>query len=185
MNGEDEPDDSKGERFADLIGQTKDIARGPERVMSPPKKPRPFHDKSDSSDRSGDHNRSTTSTFRFPEPNEPGLAAARGVSDAQLRALRRAEPAPEEQIDLHGLRRDAAGRLIARRVESARARGLRCVILIHGRGRRSATGEAVLRDSVPDWLSNSPCAAHVLAFAPAPDTMGGEGATVVLLRSAE
>jgi DNA-nicking Smr family endonuclease len=75
--------------------------------------------------------------------------------------------------------------LIASRIESARARGLRCVVLIHGRGRRSETGESVLRESVPGWLSKAPCATHVLAFAPAPKRLGGEGATLVLLRRAD
>ncbi len=185
MNGEDDRDKTSGDRFADLIGQTKDIARGPARAKAPPSKPRVLGKTGNASDRSGPANQGPGSAFRFPESGEPRLAAAGGVSDTQLLALRRADPAPEEKIDLHGLRREAAGRLIARRIESARTRGLRCVILIHGRGRRSETGEAVLRDSVPGWLCELPCARHVLAFAPAPNQFGGEGATLVLLRRAD
>jgi DNA-nicking Smr family endonuclease len=185
MNGKGEPGDSSGESFADLIGETKDIARGPAQAKTSTQKPRLFHEKSRAADQSDSSNAKTISGFRFPDPSEPGLGAASGVSDAQLLALRRSEPAPEERIDLHGLRREAAGRLIARRVESARARGLRCLILIHGRGRGSGTGEAVLRDSVPGWLASAPCANHVLAFAPAPNRLGGEGATLVLLRRAD
>jgi DNA-nicking Smr family endonuclease len=185
MSGGSDSDDKSGERFADLIGETKDIARGPARVKTPLQKPGALRNKGNRSDASDNSDQATTSAFRFPETGEPGLGAAGGVSDAQLLALRRADPEPEERIDLHGLRREAAGRLVANRIESARARGLRCVVLIHGRGRRSETGESVLRESVPGWLSKAPCATHVLAFAPAPKRLGGEGATLVLLRRAD
>ena len=173
MSGQGDPSDPDGESFASLIGETREIDRGPRKAAIPSKKPdlqlnRDVEAKS--------------AAFRFPEPDEPRLAAAHGVSDARLLALRRADPEPEERIDLHGLRRDAAARLIARRLESARARGLRCVAVIHGRGRGSENGEPVLRESVPDWLSKPPCASHVLAFAPAPVQWGGEGAMIVLLR---
>jgi DNA-nicking Smr family endonuclease len=80
------------------------------------------------------------------------------------------------------LRQKEARRLLATRLESAQARGLRCVTVIHGRGRGSQMGDAVLRDSISDWLSKAPCAKTLLAFAPAPNRLGGEGATLVLLR---
>ena len=160
------------ESFADLIGETKDFDRRPAQAKNPTQKPRVLGIKAPR----------TKAAFRFPDPNEPRLAAADGVSDAQLHALRRAEPEPEERIDLHGLRRDAAGRLIASRIASARARDLRCVVVIHGRGQSSEGEEAVLRDSLPGWLSKAPCMSDVLAFAPAPNRLGGEGAMLVLLR---
>jgi DNA-nicking Smr family endonuclease len=54
--------------------------------------------------------------------------------------------------------------------------------VIHGQGKRSETGEAVLREGLPDWLTGSRCSEYVLAFAPAVARLGGEGATLVLLR---
>lgn len=172
LGGDDEKD-ADSESFADLIGKTKPISRGPARVErtargSRTTRPHPIGGR--------------TSDFRWPDPDEPRLAAAFGVSDAQLFALGRGEPEPEEKIDLHGLRRDSAGRLLADRIESARARGLRCVVVVHGRGQGSGGGEAVLRDALPGWLSKAPCARHLLGFAPAPSRHGGEGAILVLLR---
>jgi DNA-nicking Smr family endonuclease len=169
-------DEGKGddsESFADLIGETKPIARGPARVE------RAAREASASRPRIAP---TQTSAFRWPDADEPRLAGAPGVSDTQLFALGRGEPEPEERIDLHGLRLEAAGRVVADRIKSARARNLRCVVVVHGRGQRSGTGEAVLRDALPGWLSKSACAKHLLGFAPAPKRHGGDGAMLVLLR---
>jgi DNA-nicking Smr family endonuclease len=104
------------------------------------------------------------------------------VSDRQLRTLSRGEIEPEEQLDLHGVRSASAPALLARRLATARAGGCRCLRVIHGHGERSGSGESVLRDHLPDWLTSGRCAEHVLAFAPAPPRLGGTGATLVLLR---
>lgn len=163
--------------FRDLLGEdARPLDRGPERVG-----PAGGQRRGPSPRREG----SARAAFRWPDPDERLRAAAAGVNDATLAALARGEPAPEERIDLHGARRDAAAALLRRRIADTRARGLRCVIVIHGRGRHSATGEAVLREALPGWLSAGPAASHVLAFAPAPTSLGGDGATLVLLRRAE
>ncbi len=162
-----------GDDFAELFGEAKRIDRGPARVD---KRTRPAVRSKRAKGGKGPR-------FRWPDPSDRSCAAAEGVSDRQLLALRRGEPAPEERIDLHGARRDAAGPLLARRIESARAQGLRCVIVIHGRGQHSPLGEAVLKDAVPDWLTKGATGRAVLAFAPAPERLGGQGATLVLLRA--
>lgn len=173
IDGGGDEEDSDSESFADLVGETKPIARGPARVEMPTRDSRAIRPRKISA---------KTSALRWPDPEEPRLAAASGVNDAQLFALGRGDPEPEEKIDLHGLRREAARRVLADRLESARARDLRCVVVIHGRGQRSEMGEAVLRDALPGWLSETPCAQHLLGFAPAPNQHGGEGAILVLLR---
>ena len=171
MNGRDGGD---GDDFADLFGgEAKPISRGPARVET---RTKPVVRGRGESGGAGPR-------FRWPDPGDRGCAAAEGVSDQQLLALRRGEPEVEERIDLHGARRDAAGPILAKRIESARAQGLRCVIVIHGRGQHSPLGEAVLKDAVPDWLTKGANGRAVLAFAPAPDRLGGDGATLVLLRA--
>ena len=108
------------------------------------------------------------------------------MSDRQLFALSRAEPPPEERIDLHGLRREAAHRIIVERITSARARGLRCVMVIHGRGERSGSGELPSCEThCPDGSLAMDARNIVLGFTPAPNHLGGEGATLVLLRKME
>ena len=163
-----------GDDFADLFGdKARPIDRGPDRV-APRSKP---------AVRGIPQSDGAAPKFRWPDPEERGCAAADGVSDQQLFALRRGDPEPEERIDLHRTRKDAAGPLLAKRIQSARAQGLRCVVVIHGRGQHSPLGEAVLKDALPGWLTKGATGHAVLAFAPAPDRMGGDGATLVLLRS--
>jgi DNA-nicking Smr family endonuclease len=168
-------DDDVGKRFADLVGETKPLKDGAPRM--PPATPDPARKQARLSGRDA-----PPSHFRWPDPEQPLLAGGGGVSDRQLQQLARGEPAPEERIDLHGVRADAAQRLLVQRLESARARGLRCVVLIHGQGKGSRSGQAILRERLPDWLSKPPVATSVFAFAPAPSRLGGEGATLVLLR---
>jgi DNA-nicking Smr family endonuclease len=173
-DNESDPDDVSS--FASQSGDVKPLARGPVRLP-----PTSGHARAKRRIRPSD-GISAAGKFRWPDPDDRHRAAAEGVSDTQLIALSRGEPEPLERIDLHGTRREMAVHLLTKRLESARAEGLDCVIVIHGRGLRSATGESVLRDALPDWLTTGKCARHVLAFAPAPGRLGGLGATLVLLR---
>jgi DNA-nicking Smr family endonuclease len=171
-------DDKSESSFADLIGETRPV-KGNKEVLSPAARATP------NAKRMDPRSSSPTSApirFRRPDAQEPRLAAAPGVSDKQLLELRRGDKETEERIDFHGLREEAAGRHLAQRLESAIARGLRCVIVIHGRGTSNEGGDAVLRERLPGWLMKPPNAERVLAFAPAPAKLGGEGATLVLLR---
>jgi len=97
----------------------------------------------------------------------------------RLVRLRRGDPPPERELDLHGLRGEEARRALHAELRAALAAGERCLLVIHGRGARSQAG-AVLRDALPAWLAEPPHGPRILAFAAADDH--GGGATYVLLR---
>jgi DNA-nicking Smr family endonuclease len=119
--------------------------------------------------------------FLFPIDGEPLCGLARGVDRRHLDALRRGEIEEEAELDLHGLSaRDARAALRAA-LDEAWSGGLRCVRIVHGRGRHSEQGP-VLKASLADWLAEPPLDARVMAFAPAAGRAGGAGATLVLLR---
>jgi DNA-nicking Smr family endonuclease len=106
----------------------------------------------------------------------------RGIGPEVVRKLRRGVWALQGQLDLHGLRRDAAReRLAAFLRESARA-GHRCVRIVHGKGHGSPGREPVLKAKVRSWLVQRN---EVLAFTHARGSEGGHGALIVLLRSSE
>lgn len=106
---------------------------------------------------------------------------AAGTDRVHLRRLRRGQPEPDWEIDLHGLTAREARAALRAAIAEAYAEGARCGLVIHGRGHGSEAG-AVLREGVPEWLTAPPTGARVLAFTPALPRDGGEGATYVLLR---
>jgi len=62
--------------------------------------------------------------------------------------------APHE-VDLHGLRPEAALRRVAQELHAARVRGLSTVVLVTGRGWGNLRQEPILRDHVQRWLSGA------------------------------
>lgn len=97
-----------------------------------------------------------------------------------VRKLRRGVWAIQAQLDLHGLRRDAARERLSEFLRAAGDERLRCVRVIHGKGNGSPGREPVLKAKVKSWLAQH---AQVLAFTQARAAEGGAGALVVLLAS--
>ena len=105
-----------------------------------------------------------------------------GLDPRVLKRLRRGEFTPQADLDLHGTDAATARGLVEAFVVESHARGLRCLRVVHGRGRRSPNGEAVLKPSLPRWLERGPARRIVLAYTSAPPPDGGAGATYILLR---
>ncbi|MEN8159592.1 MAG: Smr/MutS family protein [Myxococcota bacterium] len=119
--------------------------------------------------------------FAIERLGERSEGLAQGVDRKHLLRLRRGERRIERRVDLHGLVAAEAKRLLARELTSAQTEGLRCVLVIHGRGLHSEDGP-VLREGVVAWLTTEPLARRVMAFASARPEHGGPGASYVLLR---
>ncbi|MEO8408267.1 MAG: Smr/MutS family protein, partial [Oxalobacteraceae bacterium] len=64
-----------------------------------------------------------------------------GVGADVVRKLRKGHWTIQDQLDLHGLRRDAARDALGAFLRSATRRGLRCVRIIHGKGLGSVNKE--------------------------------------------
>jgi len=102
-----------------------------------------------------------------------------------VRELRAGAPAVDAQLDLHGRARAEALRGLEKFAVTARARGARALLVIHGSGHRSDADGPVLRPAVWEWLASAAAArAGVMAFTSARPRDGGVGATLVLLRRA-
>ncbi len=103
-----------------------------------------------------------------------------GIGPDVVRKLRRGHWVIQDQLDLHGLRRDQAREMLAEFLRHACKRGLRCVRIIHGKGLGSVNKEPVLKNKVRNWLVQKE---EVLAFCQAKAADGGSGALVVLLKA--
>lgn len=115
----------------------------------------------------------------FPiETGEELSYRAPGLAESVYRKLRRGRIAVEEEIDLHGLSVPEAKTYLHEFIVAAQARGLRCVRVIHGKGKRSGQRGPVLKGKVDRWLRRW---SEVLAFCSARHHDGGTGAVYVLL----
>jgi DNA-nicking Smr family endonuclease len=102
--------------------------------------------------------------------------------------LKRGRYAIEGRIDLHGMTQDRAHAALLGFVERSARQGLRCVLVITGKGLRRLDDEGsggeigILRNAAPRWLNEAPNRARILAFTAAQPRHGGGGALYVLLR---
>ncbi len=120
-------------------------------------------------------------TFDTLLDTDENLSFARpGVGSDVLSKLRRGHWAIQNQLDLHGLRRDEAREALGEFLRLARRRGQRCVRIIHGKGLGSVNKEPVLKQKVRNWLAQKD---EVIAFCQAQPADGGSGALIVLLQS--
>ena len=112
-------------------------------------------------------------------PAPLGRAGAAGIDRATARRLSRGRREPEARLDLHGMTADRAHRALLRFVLDSRGQGLRCVLVVTGKGAR---GEGVLRRDVPRWLTAPPLAEAVVGVFEAHAKHGGAGALYIYLK---
>jgi DNA-nicking Smr family endonuclease len=105
-----------------------------------------------------------------------------GIDPDLLRKLREAEFSYQAHLDLHGMTADEARIAVDRFIVASMLRGLRCVLVIHGRGLNSRDQIPVLKQHMSSWLNRGRLKRLVLAFATARPCDGGAGALYILLR---
>jgi len=96
-----------------------------------------------------------------------------------LRKLRRGRLPVGAELDLHGMIVAEAGPAVDRFLVEAGEFGIRCVRIIHGKGKLSPERRPVLKGLLNRWLRERD---EVLAFSSARPEDGGTGAIHVLLR---
>ncbi len=108
--------------------------------------------------------------------------AVQGFSRKLMKKLKRGELPVQGHIDLHGLTRQDAERAVTNFLIESFRNGLRCLLIVHGRGLNSPESLPVLKEGLPQWLNRGRVRKMVLAFATARPYDGGTGATYVFLR---
>jgi len=114
-----------------------------------------------------------------------------GIDRRTAERLRRGARAPDARIDLHGMTAARAHGVLEQFIEESLGRGLRCVLVITGKGgRESGAGDApfmapetgLLREAVPKWLRGGRHARHLVGIYAAHRRHGGAGALYVYLK---
>jgi DNA-nicking Smr family endonuclease len=88
----------------------------------------------------------------------------------------------QDHVDLHGCTRQEAELRVTEFLLKSHRLGLRCVLVVHGRGLNSEDHIPVLKERLPVWLNRGPVKKVVLAFSTAQPYDGGTGAIYILLR---
>lgn len=102
-----------------------------------------------------------------------------GIGPDVIRRLRRGHWIIQDELDLHGQRREEARELLGAFLRRCALKGIRCVRIIHGKGLGSVNQKPVLKKLVHGWLVQKE---EVMAFVQARAADGGSGALVVLLK---
>jgi DNA-nicking Smr family endonuclease len=119
--------------------------------------------------------------FDITESDEYVEGTRVGLDPRLTSRLRRGEFAMQAHIDLHGMIQPAAKDALRAFILESVRKGLRAVVIVHGRGLGSPGGRPVLKHAVSQWLAGG-LGGHVLAFTTARQQDGGAGAMYVLLR---
>ena len=117
------------------------------------------------------------------ESKEQLLFYRSGLQPTTLKRLKRGQIRIEAELDLHGFSVNEARIELTEFVHFAMTHALRCVRIIHGKGKgkgkSSYTRQPILKRKVDYWLRQRD---EVLAFCSAIGRDGGSGATYLLLR---
>jgi len=139
--------------------------------------------------------RSTKPQARQPQPTEQGALSLRldpdidvnqtlffhrgGLQHSYIKRLKRGDIAIDARLDLHGQTLDQAQGSLTQFIHHSCDSGLRCVLVVHGRGLGSENGRPLLKQAVSQWLTQLD---SVIAYASAIPSHGGVGALYVILR---
>lgn len=148
------------------------------RILPAPVKPRPKHHAQTAThipvnDHLSDHGAEDFAAHDFLRS---------GLSRMTLRKLRRGQFPVQDELDLHGLTSEGARRLLAQFLAESQQQQLRCVNIVHGKGRTPDGGDGLLKRLTRHWLSQHPL---VLAWCEPTAALGGGGAVLVLLKRTE
>ena len=119
-------------------------------------------------------------------------SATRGLDGRTAERLRRGQLDPDARLDLHGMTEAVAHRTLLTFLKSAHRQGARLVLVVTGKGARSADAafdlefggrtRGVLNAMTPRWLAEPEFAPFVVEVRAAHRRHGGSGALYVYLR---
>lgn len=164
--------------FEQAVQGTKPLVRGKERIAAPkPHVKRRYKDMETVEEEitsylDGSEPSESIQDTDFIEYNQDG------VSHKMLRKLSKGQYTVQAVLDLHRRTVDEARLLVDEFLHTCLKLGIRCVLIIHGKGRPG--GSPVLKNYINHWLKN---AAPVIAMTTAAPKDGGQGAVYVLLRA--
>lgn len=169
------------QQFAQAIGKVTPLARQHHERITPhrqPASPRPAQREKDNQAVLQEALSDAFDVSTLLETDESLSYRQPGIGMDVVRKLRQGQWSIQQELDLHGLRRDDARETLGAFIRDCHHHGVRCVRVITGKGLGSPGKTPVLKNKVLGWLIQKK---EVLAFVQARPAEGGAGALVVLL----
>ena len=158
-----------------------DAAQTPETHKSTAETPQPLPGmQQPSAKKSAESFSPKNSPFVLAENNPHKLAGWRaGTTKKTIQMLAKGKPVPTLDVDLHGFTLYQAYAERRTFLAQAAGDGHKCVLIIHGKGRREGKDMGAIKQNLAGFLAERP---EVLAFHTAHQKHGGSGACYVLLK---
>jgi len=102
--------------------------------------------------------------FDITDTDEYVEGCVSGLDTRLVRRLRQGDFSRQAALDLHGMSAEEAQAEVEQFLSKAARAGLRCVLIVHGRGRNSPGQVPVLKDRLKQWLTRTKLAKTILAF---------------------
>jgi DNA-nicking Smr family endonuclease len=158
--------------FKELVGEVDALPQGPARHSFPP----------DESPAMVVRKPSGTTEIVVETYDDLVVGHAADVAPRLAHELAHLPPPAHRTVDLHRMSVAQATEALADAFRRARRDGVRCLLLVHGKGKHSGAVGPVLPEVVMSELTGR-LASAVLAFRTAPPALGGNGAILVRLRA--
>ncbi|MDR1494843.1 MAG: Smr/MutS family protein [Rickettsiales bacterium] len=105
-----------------------------------------------------------------------------GIDRRADRKLRAGKIKIDRKIDFHGLTLDEAFDSLVYNLVQAQEAGLRCVLVITGKGKNTEPGRISIKSQIGNWLKIPILASKIIKYIDATSRHGGTGALYILLK---
>lgn len=122
---------------------------------------------------------------QVPQDTKPAIAQGdyAGIDRNTAERFRKGKFTLDATLDLHGMTREKAHRMLMGFIKNHYEMGSRCLLVITGKGQNTQnSSRGVLRELLPQWLDEPALKPLILAFDNAKQQHGGLGAYYLLLR---
>jgi len=168
---------SKPESFHEMMGGVRPLAQD---KIDPDAAPKPKLTRRPTETETEEHSTLGELQNVTPVSSDEVLSfVSGGIQQKLMTKLKKGLYPFEGKIDLHGATVNQAGKELDDAIKDAHTHGLRCILVVHGRGKGSFDNKPALKTHVNQWLRELP---QVLAFHSAQSRHGGTGALYVLLK---
>lgn len=106
----------------------------------------------------------------------------RGIDRNTDKKLKNGQLKIDLTIDFHGMTLDSAFDCLLQRLNWAYKNGIRCILLITGKGKNTKPGRESIKGNIEKWLKHPQISDKIIKYVDATTKHGGTGAMYVLLK---